>query len=141
MWILENVNRDTAQNVLRWTFLFAAPVLFNNFDESVFSFIELLIAVSFLWLTITICTSLTNVSQSMPAATWETWGRLLSFLGHILLNAMLVLQIWLGFIISNLVTSMYKQHSSILVFTIFAISCVFVLAVCDTLLYEPKKLR
>jgi hypothetical protein len=69
------------------------------------------------------------------------FGRLASFAGDIVLNIEAGLQIWTGFIMASIVTSMFANHNSLLIFSLFTIAGIFIMGVFNAALPPLKDLR
>lgn len=141
MWILDSVANTNGEQILRWMFLFAAPKLFESYEAGVFSLLHLLTAFSALAVANAFAAMLTVKVKAMSEGLWLLYGRVLSFLGHILSVTITGLQIWSGFIVANLVTSMFSRHSSVPIFAAFTITGIFLLGAVNSAFSTVKDLR
>lgn len=141
MWILDSVANTNGELILRWMFLFAAPQLFESYEAGIFSLLHLLTAFSALAVTNGLAGILTVKVKSMNDIYWNLYGRILSFFGHILSVTITGLQIWTGFIVANLVTSMFARHSSLPIFAAFTITGIFLLGAINSAFTTIKDLR
>lgn len=141
MWILDGVQNTNGEQILRWMFLFAGPTLFQNYEAGIFSLLHLLTAFSALAVANTFAVALTKKVKSMTDTTWQVYGRLLSFVGHVVSVAITAMQIWSGFIISTLMMSMFSRNSSVSVFAAFTVTGIFLLGAVNSAFTEIKSLR
>ena len=141
MWILDTVANTNGEQILRWMFLFAAPQLFEAYEAGVFSLLHLLTAFSALTVANALASMLTIKVKTLSDSAWLFYGRILSFLGHVLSVAITGLQIWSGFIVANLVTSMFARHSSVQIFAAFTITGIFLLGAVNSAFTAIKDLR
>lgn len=141
MWILDSVANTNGEQILRWMFLFAAPKLFESYENGVFSLLHLLTAFSALAVANGLAAMLSIKVKAMSDSLWQMYGRVLSFFGHILSVTITGLQIWAGFIVANLVTSMFARHSSVPIFAAFTITGIFLLGAVNSAFTLVKDLR
>lgn len=141
MWLLDGVQNTNGEQILRWMFLFAGPTLFQNYEAGIFSLLHLLTAFSALAVASIFAVALTKKVKSMSDATWATYGRILSFVGHVVSVAITAMQIWSGFIISTLMMSMFSRNSSVSVFAAFTITGIFLLGAVNSAFTDIKNLR
>jgi hypothetical protein len=141
MWILDAVSNTNGEQILRWMFLFAAPQLFQTYEAGVFSLLHLLTAFSALAVANGFGAMLSAKVKTMNDSLWQVYGRMLSFLGHIISVTISGLQIWSGFIVANLVTSMFERHSSVQIFAAFTITGIFLLGAVNSAFTSIQDLR
>ena len=143
MWLFKVHEYDHGGQILRWTFLFAAPIIFEEYDQTDFSFMQLFIGVLVLILSTSLADALTFITRKdvLNDSDCEIYGRLISFAAVITYNIMVATQIWTGYIVSKLVMTIFSQQNSLLVFSVFAVSLIFLLAVVKSTTCPVQDLR
>ena len=143
MWLFKVHEYDHGGQILRWTFLFAAPIIFEEYDQTDFSFMQLFVGVLVLILSTSLADALTFITRKDVSndSDWEIYGRLISFAAVITYNIMVATQIWTGYIVSKLVMTIFSQQNSLLVFSVFAVSLIFLLAVVKSTTCPVQDLR
>ena len=143
MWLFKVHEYNHGGEILRWTFLFAAPIIFEEYEKTDFSFMQLFVGILVLILSTSLADALTFLTRKevLNDENWEIYGRFISFAAVITYNVMVATQIWTGFIISKLVMTIFSQHNSLLVFSVFTISLIFLLAVVKSTTCPVQELR
>jgi hypothetical protein len=143
MWFFESHKHDHGQEVIRWTFLFASPVLFEDYESTIFSFLHLFIGVIVLILLTGAAEFLSHIRKEhvMSQVNWVRYGRIVNFAAHIVYNAIIASQIWTGLVIAKIATAIFRYHNNLYIFGAFSVALLFLLAVCGSILYPVHSLR
>lgn len=141
MWLFSAHEYDHGSQILRWTFLFAAPTIFHEYDSAIFSFIHLFAGISILAFSSITAQGLTLLTEKLDEAHWSYYGRLITFTALLVSNIMIATQIFTGYVIAKLVMDIFDGHNSILVFSTFSVAMIFFLAVVRSTTCSVKDLR
>lgn len=143
MWFFSEHNSDHGEQILRWTFLFAAPNLFKQIEISTFSFLHLFVGILLLVFVTIVKEGLTKLASKevLNNNQWEKYGRLIDFIAQIVYNVMIATQIWTGLVLANIIEKIFNKHNDMLIFSGFSIGLIFFLAVLRTITTPIKKLR
>jgi len=141
MWFFDYHNLDNSEQIIRWAFLFAAPTLFDNFENTAFSTLHLFIGILLLTFFHYCKTCLCYLKKTLTSTSWFRYGRVLTFLAHIIFNCNVASQIWTGLVISKIVAGMFQYHNSLQVFWSFAVTLILGLSVLQSSLYDVETLR
>ncbi len=143
MWLFANHEYDHGGQILRWTFLFAAPIIFEKYDSDIISFVHLFIGVAVLTFVTLVANFLTYLTRKdiLNEQVWAVYGRTINFLAVLMYNSMIATQIWTGYVISNLIMDIFSQHNSILVLGLFTAALIFLLGVIQSTTDAVENLR
>lgn len=143
MWFFDTHKYEHGEQIVRWTFLFAAPEIFRNFQSVNFSFLHLLIG----FILIVVLTLLGNglsfivKMEAMNTKNWSLYGRLIQFAAKIIYNLIVATQIWTGFVLAKFFVEVFEQNNDLYVFSIFVIALIAFLAVITSALPKVNELR
>ncbi len=141
MWLFSAHEYDHGSQILRWTFLFAAPAIFKEYESAIFSFIHLFTGISILTFSVITAEGLTLLTEKLDEKRWSYYGRLITFAALLVSNIMIATQIFTGYVISKLVMDVFNGHNSIIVFSTFSLALIFFLAVVRSTTCSVKDLR
>lgn len=124
MWIFALNGDSASEEIIKWTFLFAAPIALQSIEEGSFSIIHVFAALTALAISTVLKELLNNLASALSNENWMIYGRLIHFTAFLLLNTILAIRIWTGFVLASVLTSMYMSHHSLTAFIFFIISLV-----------------
>lgn len=142
MWFFSEHNSDHGEQILRWTFLFAAPNLFKQIEITSFSFLHFFVGILLLTFVSILELFLTKLTKEILKETeWKKYGRVVYFCAQIIYNVMIASQIWIGLVLANIIEKIFNKHNDMLIFSGFSIALIFFLAVLRTTTTPIENLR
>ena len=141
MWFFENHALNNSEQIIRWAFLFAAPTLFDNFENTDFSSLHLFIGILLLTFFYYCKNYVCYLKSTLEPSSWNSYGRLITFWAHVIFNCNVASQIWTGLVISKIVSGMFQYHNSLQVFWSFAVTLIFGLSVLQSSANDVTNLR
>ena len=141
MWYFATHTRENGEELLRWAFLFAAPRLFQSYENSEFSLLHLFIGGILLTLFSSGQELLNTWVKDISPPAWAVYGRLLTFLGHLIFNCRIASQIWLGLVISKIISDMFNYHNDLSIFWAFTGTLILISSVFRCTVENVESLR
>jgi hypothetical protein len=123
MWVFA-LNDSASEEIIKWTFLFAAPIVLKSIEEGSFSIIYVFAALTALAISTVLKELVNSLASNLSTENWVLYGRLVHFTGFLLLNTILAIRIWTGFVLARVLTTMYLSHLSITAFIFFIVTIV-----------------